>query len=266
LCTCVVWLEPGPPFQIRRDRSPVRLPRKFCGGLKPFARGTAVIIPRADANLARPTPRSLRRRLSGFESGMARPDAAGAVSEVSGNGGWRLANERNVKVGSTNATAAAITTLRNLNVPVNQSAGDWLLARCQPEGFSRGAGCAHSRPAFHRDSVARSGRTAILHRWDQREVPRFHRHTLDKRRRFSRAMGGRPCGLRIHLLRVAGAGAFKFCNCYRPRSPFGASDSKDLPVRLLLKSQSIANAIPVGDSFNHRGGSSSCSKESLKVP
>src|SRR5213593_1589819 len=48
------------------------------------------------------------------------------------DGAW--ANERNVKVGSTNATAAAITTLRNLNVPVNQSAGDWLLARCHPEG------------------------------------------------------------------------------------------------------------------------------------
>jgi prenyltransferase beta subunit len=48
------------------------------------------------------------------------------------DGAW--ANERNVKVGSTNATAAAITTLRNLNVPVNQSAGDWLLARCHPDG------------------------------------------------------------------------------------------------------------------------------------
>jgi len=48
------------------------------------------------------------------------------------DGAW--ANERNVKTGSTNATAAAITALRNLNVPVNQSAGDWLLARCHPEG------------------------------------------------------------------------------------------------------------------------------------
>ncbi len=48
------------------------------------------------------------------------------------DGAW--ANERNAKAGSTNATAAAITTLRNLNVPVNQSAGDWLLARCHPEG------------------------------------------------------------------------------------------------------------------------------------
>ena len=48
------------------------------------------------------------------------------------DGAW--ANERYVKVGSTNATAAVITTLRNLSVPVNQSAGDWLLARWHPEG------------------------------------------------------------------------------------------------------------------------------------
>jgi len=48
------------------------------------------------------------------------------------DGAW--ANERNLTVGSTNATAAAITTLRNLNLPVNQSAGDWLLARCHAEG------------------------------------------------------------------------------------------------------------------------------------
>jgi hypothetical protein len=48
------------------------------------------------------------------------------------DGAW--ANERNVPVGSTNATAAVITTLRNLNVPVNQSAADWLLARCHPDG------------------------------------------------------------------------------------------------------------------------------------
>ena len=39
-----------------------------------------------------------------------------------------------MKMGSTNATAAAITVLRNLFVPVNPSAGDWLLARGHPEG------------------------------------------------------------------------------------------------------------------------------------
>jgi prenyltransferase beta subunit len=48
------------------------------------------------------------------------------------DGAW--ANERSAKIGSTNATAAAVTTLRNLDVPVNPSAGDWLLARCHEEG------------------------------------------------------------------------------------------------------------------------------------
>ncbi len=48
------------------------------------------------------------------------------------DGAW--ANERNATLGSTNATAAAITTLRNLNAPLNPSAGDWLLARCHREG------------------------------------------------------------------------------------------------------------------------------------
>jgi prenyltransferase beta subunit len=48
------------------------------------------------------------------------------------DGGW--ANERNLRTGSTNATAAAVTVLRNLSVPINQSVGGWLLARCHREG------------------------------------------------------------------------------------------------------------------------------------
>ena len=48
------------------------------------------------------------------------------------DGAW--ANERNLKVGSTNATAAALTVLRNLAVPAESRTGDWLLARCHPEG------------------------------------------------------------------------------------------------------------------------------------
>jgi prenyltransferase beta subunit len=53
------------------------------------------------------------------------------------DGAW--ANERSVKTGSTNATAAAVTLLRNLSIPVNDSVGDWLLARCHPEGGFRAA-------------------------------------------------------------------------------------------------------------------------------
>ncbi|MEW6305892.1 MAG: prenyltransferase/squalene oxidase repeat-containing protein [Verrucomicrobiota bacterium] len=47
-------------------------------------------------------------------------------------GAW--ANDRNVKIGSTNATAAAVSVLRNLQVPVNASVGQWLLAQCHAEG------------------------------------------------------------------------------------------------------------------------------------
>lgn len=37
-------------------------------------------------------------------------------------------------VGSTNATAAAVTVLRNLGAPLNSAVGDWLLARCHSQG------------------------------------------------------------------------------------------------------------------------------------
>ena len=48
------------------------------------------------------------------------------------DGAW--ANARGLKNGSTNATAAAVTLLHQLGVPVNQSVGDWLLAQAHPDG------------------------------------------------------------------------------------------------------------------------------------
>jgi prenyltransferase beta subunit len=48
------------------------------------------------------------------------------------DGAW--ANARGLKVGSTNATAAAVTLLHQLGVPINQSVGDWLLAQAHPDG------------------------------------------------------------------------------------------------------------------------------------
>jgi prenyltransferase beta subunit len=48
------------------------------------------------------------------------------------DGAW--ANARGLKVGSTNATAAAVTLLHQLGVPVNQSVGDWLLAQVHRDG------------------------------------------------------------------------------------------------------------------------------------
>jgi len=48
------------------------------------------------------------------------------------DGAW--ANARGLKIGSTNATAAAVTLLHQLGVPMNQNVGDWLLAQAHPAG------------------------------------------------------------------------------------------------------------------------------------
>ena len=48
------------------------------------------------------------------------------------DGAW--ANARGLKIGSTNATAAAVTLLHQIGVPINQSIGDWLLAQAHPAG------------------------------------------------------------------------------------------------------------------------------------
>jgi prenyltransferase beta subunit len=52
-------------------------------------------------------------------------------------GGW--ANDSNVSVSSTNATAAAVTLLRNLHQTVDAATGDWLLKQAHPEGGFRAA-------------------------------------------------------------------------------------------------------------------------------
>jgi prenyltransferase beta subunit len=51
------------------------------------------------------------------------------------DGAW--ANDRSLKAGSTNATAAAITVLRQLYQPINSAVGNWLLARVHPQGGFR---------------------------------------------------------------------------------------------------------------------------------
>jgi prenyltransferase beta subunit len=48
------------------------------------------------------------------------------------DGAW--ANARGLRNGSTNATAAAVTLLTQLHMPINQTVGDWLLAQMHPDG------------------------------------------------------------------------------------------------------------------------------------
>jgi len=51
------------------------------------------------------------------------------------DGAW--ANDRSMKAGSTNSTAAAIIALVQLDQPVNSAIGDWLLARVHDQGGFR---------------------------------------------------------------------------------------------------------------------------------
>jgi hypothetical protein len=64
------------------------------------------------------------------------PDALRLVQSLkfleTPDGAW--ANERGVREGSTNPTAAMVNVLRNLRMPVNERVGDWLLARVHPDG------------------------------------------------------------------------------------------------------------------------------------
>ncbi len=70
------------------------------------------------------------------DSGAQIPDALRLVQSLkfleTPDGAW--GNERGVKEGSTNPTAAMVNLLHNLRMPVNDKAGDWLLARAHPDG------------------------------------------------------------------------------------------------------------------------------------
>jgi len=57
------------------------------------------------------------------------------------NGSWDNAVQhsntptlQHSNLGATNATAAAIATLQQLHAPIKPAAGEWLLARCHPQG------------------------------------------------------------------------------------------------------------------------------------
>jgi prenyltransferase beta subunit len=68
--------------------------------------------------------------------GLAMPNPLGPVQCLkfleTPDGAW--ANERAIKLGATNSTAAAVTLLRQLAMPIDRAVGDWLLSRQHPEG------------------------------------------------------------------------------------------------------------------------------------
>ena len=124
LAHCWAALNPaGPPFTL----PPSRLEhfRARDGGYHPIPgsdSGTAyaaflAVAAYQDLKRAMPDPLRLVQSLKLLETA---------------DGGW--ANERNIKFGATNSTAAVVTLLRNLQMPVNASVGAWLLARAHVQG------------------------------------------------------------------------------------------------------------------------------------
>jgi prenyltransferase beta subunit len=70
---------------------------------------------------------------------MAVPDPLRLVQSLkfleTRDGAW--ANDRNMKAGSTNATAAAVTLLKQLDQPINSTVATWLFDRAHPDGGFR---------------------------------------------------------------------------------------------------------------------------------
>ena len=99
------------------------------GGFNPkhgSARGTAYaaflgLAAYQDLQTPLPEPMELVRSLKFLET-----EDGAWTNEIFGRGP--------MPVGATNATAAAVTVLRNLNMPVNAAVGDWLLAQAHPQG------------------------------------------------------------------------------------------------------------------------------------
>lgn len=99
------------------------------GGFHPtpdHARGTAYaaflgVAAYQDLRVELPEPLELARSLKFLET-----EDGAWTNELFGRGP--------MPVGATNATAAAVTVLRNLNLPVNPQVGAWLLAQAHPQG------------------------------------------------------------------------------------------------------------------------------------
>jgi hypothetical protein len=90
------------------------------------ARGTAYgaflgVAAYQDLGAELPQPLELVRSLKFLET-----EDGAWTNEVFGRGP--------MPVGATNSTAAAVTVLRQLNMPVNAAVGDWLLAQAHPQG------------------------------------------------------------------------------------------------------------------------------------
>lgn len=99
------------------------------------------------------------------------------------DGAW--SNHPGMTTGSLNATAGAVTLIRNLGFPVNHAVGDWLLAQAHPKGGFKATPIAPIP-----DLLSTATALHALSTLDRRLPPNLHEQCLDFIDTLWNAQGG----------------------------------------------------------------------------
>ena len=120
---------------VGRERMPAGLDRGLLGRLESFRKPDGGY--EGDARLAHGTAYGAFVALGAYEDlGHTPPQPLELIRSLkrleTPDGAW--SNAPHARTGATNATAGAVTLIRHLGFPVNERAGDWLLAQAHPQG------------------------------------------------------------------------------------------------------------------------------------
>ncbi|MBM3877933.1 MAG: terpene cyclase/mutase family protein [Verrucomicrobia bacterium] len=120
---------------VGRERMPAGLDRGLLARLESFRKPDGGY--EGDARLAHGTAYGAFVALGAYEDlGHTPPQPLELIRSLkrleTPDGAW--SNAPHARTGATNATAGAVTLIRHLGFPVNERAGDWLLAQAHPQG------------------------------------------------------------------------------------------------------------------------------------
>jgi prenyltransferase beta subunit len=120
---------------VGKERIPRGLDRSLLQRIETFRKADGGY--EGDARLAHGTAYGAFVALGAYEDlGHTPPHALKLIQSLkrleTPDGAW--SNVPDGRVGATNATAGAVTLIRHLGFPVNDRAGDWLLAQAHPQG------------------------------------------------------------------------------------------------------------------------------------
>jgi prenyltransferase beta subunit len=120
---------------IGKQRMPDGLDQTLLGRIETFRKPDGGY--EGDAKLAHGTAYGAFVALGAYEDlGQTPPHSLKLIQSLkfleTPDGAW--SNVPGARIGATNATAGAVTLIRHLGFPVNESVGDWLLAQAHPQG------------------------------------------------------------------------------------------------------------------------------------